>query len=553
MDIPYIEYDRLSKLLPPDAGEFSTSLADIFAEQVPERLVPVRREFEAFIREDTKHEAYLDKCRRLEGTKKSIGVHAAGVVVAPSDITDFCPTQRTKDGTTVTQYDMHYVEDLGLLKLDALGLDTLTMITNCLDLIKDTKAVGPLSNKLISVPDELIAAFPDLEDYQVYETTFQRGRILGLFQCDSPGMRRLLYEMQADCFNDIAAALALYRPGPLDSGITSSYVKRKSGTEATELWHDEIGPYVMETYGLTIYQEQIMQISQVLCGFTAEEADELRKVIGKKKREEIATFRAKFVDATEDIGKVNRQEAEAIYDSIEKFGRYAFNKSHSVAYGYLTYYTAWLKTYYPQHFMCAVLNKFVAAEVDRGAVKRVSKRNDDKKLQLYLGECKTMGIEVIPASIATSKYSFTTDNERIYYGLGSLPGIGIKVRDLLIWIEENGPLQSFGQLIYGILDSGLSLKLAKDLISAGCGNVDLSTREAEHLVQNLRKPCRCTLIPPKKNTCGRCKDTKWAKTPTNIVSEIRTLIKEKSKLSDKPSTQDLNEVVERTLTWPLSR
>jgi DNA polymerase-3 subunit alpha len=527
--IAFEDWDALSKSLPKDAGDFSATLADVF-DPLSEVPVHIKSKFNGFANRGKKEHDYLKACLGLEGVHKSSGVHAAGVIIAPGPITNYIPIMQANDGGLVTQWDMNEAEDLGLLKMDLLGLDTLTVVDSCIKTIKSSKLKGPLdSHKDVWDIITLAEAINDVEDSNVYNTVFKNGKTLGVFQCDSAGIRQLFIRMRCKNFNDIAAAISLYRPGPLDNGTTESYIRRSQGIEKISTWHEKVNLYFETTYGLAIYQEQIMQASQSLCGYSMNEADKLRKVIGKKKKDAIAELRKDFVDRAMEHSNIDLKKAEAIYDDIEAFGRYGFNKSHAVAYGTITYYTGWLKCYYPTAFMTAILNKFVAIEVDRGSSTRVSKRkNDDKtrKLDWYIKECANLNITVQSPNINMSQYEFTTNDRTIYFGIGALKSIGPRVRDIIQIrnSKESKKFSSFGELCHQILELGLTKTVTKQIVESGAADCFSKSRESLlEIVIGYPRDCRC--VTSKREDCKVCKGTKKTKATPGILDDIRKLMK----------------------------
>ncbi len=348
--------------------------------------------------------ALIDLALSLEGLPRNAGKHAGGVVIAPSRLTDFAPLYCEADGAgLVTQFDKDDVESVGLVKFDFLGLRTLTIIDKAMKTINADKAAGHTID-INRVPLNDAKTFALL---QRYETT-------AVFQLESRGMKDLIKRLQPDCFEDIIALVALFRPGPLQSGMVDDFIvrkknERKGDTGKVDYLHPSLEQVLKPTYGVILYQEQVMQIAQVLSGYTLGGADMLRRAMGKKKPEVMAQMRSSFVEGAIDNG-VEGGEAGHIFDLIEKFAGYGFNKSHSAAYALLSYQTAWLKAHYPAEFMCAVLS----ADMD----------NTDKVVTL-IDECQHMGLSIVPPDVNTSDFSFTAVNaDTVQYGLGAIKGIG---------------------------------------------------------------------------------------------------------------------------------
>lgn len=443
LDIPIETTSYVSSLIPPDAGEFSFSLEQILEkdEDAPQESVDALQEF---ISLNELNKDYINKAVQLEGTITHSGVHAAAMVIAPEPLSNILPVALSKDKSVISQFSMNEVEELGLLKMDLLGLDTLSVISNCLMMIQIDNPEGPLKDKKdINTLRDLQSAFPNLEDPNVYKKILSNGRSIGIFQCDSGGLRSLLSSIKCSSFSDICAAISLYRPGPLDSGIADSFIRRRRKEEAEQIWHEELRPYMADTHGLAIYQEQIMFASQVLCGFDLSEADKLRKIIGKKKKEDILAFREKFVSSAEKLGKISKKKADDIYSEIEFFGKYCFNLSHAAAYSVITFYTAWLKTYYPEYYLCALLNKFCVSDSS-------NKKNDSSLMMSYLLEAQTMGVTINAPSISSGFMQFRTlPNKSISYGLSAIKGIGGKIDKL---IDERIKRNGWPNLFYFLSD-----------------------------------------------------------------------------------------------------
>ena len=391
---PFGFVDRLSKLVPPEPG---MTLEKAFAAE------PALPELYAV---DEEVKELIDKCRILEGCTRNAGKHAGGVVISPTTITDFSPIYADADGNfPVTQFDKNDVETAGLVKFDFLGLRTLTIIDWALRLINpklEREGKEPIRIESIPLKDE--AAFRVLKNS---ETT-------AVFQLESRGMKDLIKRLQPDCFEDIIALVALFRPGPLQSGMVDNFIDRKHGREAVsypdEKWqHESLKEILEPTYGIILYQEQVMQIAQVLSGYTLGGADMLRRAMGKKKLEEMAKQRATFEEGAIANG-VDGELAMKIFDLVEKFAGYGFNKSHSAAYALVSYQTLWLKTHYPAEFMAAVMT----ADMD----------NTEKVIGL-VDECIRMKIKLLPPDINSGLYRFNVDEDgAIVYGIGAIKGVG---------------------------------------------------------------------------------------------------------------------------------
>ena len=387
---PYGFVDRISKLIPPDPG-MTLEKAFKAEPQLPE-----------VYESDEDVKDLIDMARILEGVTRNAGKHAGGVVIAPTTITDFAPLYCDDEGKNpVTQFDKNDVETAGLVKFDFLGLRTLTIIQWAIDMIKEGKNV-----------EVDISAIP-LEDAKSFRT-LQNAETTAVFQLESRGMKELIKRLKPDCFEDIIALVALFRPGPLQSGMVDNFIDRKHGREEisypdAEYQHECLQEILEPTYGIILYQEQVMQIAQEMAGYSLGGADLLRRAMGKKKPEEMAKQRGTFAEGAKG-NNIDPDLAMKIFDLVEKFAGYGFNKSHSAAYALVSYQTLWLKVHYPAEFMAAVMS----ADMD----------NTDKIVTL-VDECERMGIEILPPDLNAGKYKFTVDGKgRIVYGIGAIKGVG---------------------------------------------------------------------------------------------------------------------------------
>jgi len=406
---PYGFVDHLAKLIPFDLGiTLDKALAQ--EEQLRERY-----------EQDEEVRGLIDLALRLEGLVRNAGKHAGGIVIAPSDLTDFSPLYCEEGSqSTVTQFDKNDIEAVGLVKFDFLGLRTLTIIDWAVRTINyraaDTGA-GPLDISLI--PRDDAAAFALLKSCQ---TT-------AVFQLESRGMKDLIKRLQPDCFEDIVALVALFRPGPLQSGMVDDFIDRKHGRAAVAYPHPDLAPALKPTYGVILYQEQVMQIAQVLACYTLGQADLLRRAMGKKKPEEMAKQRQIFLDGAV-AREVDKETAGSIFDLMEKFAGYGFNKSHSAAYALVAYQTAWLKAHHPAPFMAAVLS----ADMDH-----------TDKVVMLIEECRHMEIEVQSPDVNRCEYAFSVADEKtIRYGLGAIKGVGESALEAIV--EEREQNGVFGDL-----------------------------------------------------------------------------------------------------------
>ncbi|UTZ35416.1 DNA polymerase III subunit alpha [Vibrio campbellii] len=405
---PFGFVDRISKLVPPDPG---MTLEKAFK---AEPALPELYDADEEVKE------LIDMCRLLEGCTRNAGKHAGGVVISPTTITDFAPIYADSEGHfPVTQFDKNDVETAGLVKFDFLGLRTLTIIDWALGLINPRlEREGKDPVRIESIPLDDAASFRLLQNS---ETT-------AVFQLESRGMKELIKRLQPDCFEDIIALVALFRPGPLQSGMVDNFIDRKHGREAIsypdEKWqHESLKEILDPTYGIILYQEQVMQIAQVLSGYTLGGADMLRRAMGKKKPEEMAKQRATFEEGAIANG-VDGELAMKIFDLVEKFAGYGFNKSHSAAYALVSYQTLWLKMHYPAEFMAAVMT----ADMD----------NTEKVVGL-VDECFRMKLTVLPPDINAGLYRFNVDeNGAIVYGIGAIKGVGEGPIDAILEARNKG-------------------------------------------------------------------------------------------------------------------
>lgn len=426
MAIPYGEVDRLSKLIP-----------NILNIKLDEALKQEPKLVEA-IAEKPIYSGLIDTARALEGLTRHASTHAAGVVVANKPLVDYLPLYKDqKSGNITTQFSMVKVEEIGLIKFDFLGLKTLTVIAGAVRLVRVD------SNPDFSLDD---ISFDDKKTYEL----FCSGATTGVFQLESSGMKELLVKMKPSTFEDIIALLALYRPGPLGSGMVDEFIKRKHGKVAISYDLPELEPILKDTYGVIVYQEQVMKIASTLAGFTLGDADILRRAMGKKKADEMAKQKEKFLEGAKSKG-FDLKKAEKIFDLMAKFAEYGFNKSHSAAYAMVTFQTAYLKAHYPVEFMASLLTEDM--------------ENTDKVIK-NISECKDMGLEVLPPDISVSMRDFTVSGNAIRFGLGGVKNVGSAAIDAIIETREKD--------------------LAFDSIFEFCENVDLR-RVNKRVIENLIK------------------------------------------------------------------
>jgi DNA polymerase-3 subunit alpha len=427
MDIPYADADRVAKAVPP---ALDMTLAKALAEN------PALKEME---QKDERVKELLAVARRLEGMTRHASVHAAGVVIAPRPLTEFVPLYKSQKDEIVTQWAMKEVERVGLLKMDFLGLSTLTLIRDALDEIKRTEGI------------ELDIDAVTLDDAKTYKL-FGDGQTYGVFQFESSGMRDLLRKAKPERLDDLIALNALYRPGPLKSGMVDDYIARKQGK--TEVKYDLalLAPILGDTYGVIAYQEQVMRIAAVLAGFSMGQSDVLRKAMGKKDPKVMAKQREAFMQGARANG-INEKKATKIFDLMEFFAGYGFNKSHSTAYALLAYQTGYLKANYPAHFMAALLT-IEAANTD--------------KLAMYLGECRDVGVTMLPPDINSSQLAFTVVNGAVRFGLCAVKNVGEgAILSMLAVRKERGRIDSLYTLCEHADLRLVNKRVFESLIKAG--------------------------------------------------------------------------------------
>jgi DNA polymerase-3 subunit alpha len=417
MDLPLQDADRLAKLVPDISLKklFSFTdleLADKF--KLSQDDLNSAKELRKIAEGNDLLAAVLKRAKDIEGSVRNTGIHACGVIITPDDLTNFVPVATAKDSVMVcTQYDNSVAESAGLLKMDFLGLKTLTLIKYAVRFVKEIRGID-------LDPDK----FP-VDDLKTYEL-FQRGETVGIFQYESPGMQKYMRELKPTEFADLIAMNALYRPGPLE--YIPAFIKRKHGIEPIVYDLDDCEEYLKETYGITVYQEQVMLLSQKLAGFTKGEADTLRKAMGKKDRPTLDKMKPSFLEKGQGKGH-DKEKLEKIWRDWEAFASYAFNKSHSTCYAWVAYQTAYLKANYPAEYMASVLS---------------NNMNDIKQVSFFMEECRRMGLKVLGPDVNESNYTFTVNKEgAIRFGLGAIKGLGLAPIEALVDERtKNGAFQS---------------------------------------------------------------------------------------------------------------
>jgi len=429
MDMPYGDVDRIAKLVPATIG--------MTLEKALEESPDLRKAYDG----DKTVRELIDTARKLEGLVRGSGVHAAGVVIAPRPLTELVPVARTKNDEIVTAYDMKAVEKMGLLKMDFLGLTTLTVIDDCLNLIEQ--------NRGQKIDIETIP----LTDEETYKRVFHSALTSGVFQFESGGMRDVLRRYKPETVEDLTALNALYRPGPIQGGMIDDFIERKWGRRKVEYMLPELEGILKETLGVIVYQEQVMQIANVVASYSLGEADLLRRAMGKKNADEMAKQRERFMSGAAALGHPKGIAGE-LFDQMEKFAGYGFNKSHSAAYALLAYQTAYLKTHYPVEFMAALLT---------------SETSKPENVVKYIGECREMGIAVEPPDIQVSGAQFTPHGDAIRFGLAAVKNVGGNAIESIIKAREEagGRFSTFWEFCEMVDLRVMNSRVIQSLIKAG--------------------------------------------------------------------------------------
>ena len=430
LEVPYAESDRLAKLVPPPSQGRHIPLSVSIKEDAD-----LRNEYE----NNPTAKEVLDYAIQLEGTIRSHGVHACGVVIAPDTLVNYIPLEMAQKGVVATQFPMGEVEELGLLKMDFLGLSNLTIINNAMRIIR--KAYKKEIN-LSELP---------LDDKKTYEL-FQRGDTTGVFQLESAGMKRYLRGLKPTTFEDIIAMVALYRPGPMQ--FIDSFIRRKHGEEEITYLHSGMKNSLKNTYGILVYQEQFMQISKEWCGFTGGQADTLRKAVGKKKIDLMKKVKPEFVEGAVKVGGATKEIAETFWTQLEEFANYCFNKSHAACYGLIAYWTAYLKAHYPDAFMAALMT---------------SDHDDTDRLAIEITECKHMGISVLSPDVNESfvEFAVVPNENKIRFGMSAVKGVGVGAVEEVLRAREDGSFTSVEDFARRVSTSKFNRKAWESLIKSG--------------------------------------------------------------------------------------
>lgn len=432
LQVPLSDADRLAKMIPPPVQGRHIPLKTSLKENAD-----LKKEYET----NSVAKQIFDLACLLEGTVRSHGVHAAGVVIAPEDIVNYVPLERAQKGGIATQYSMGPIEDIGLLKMDFLGLSNLTIIKNTLRIIK----------KAYDVDIEI--DFIPLDDKKTF-SLLQKGATTGVFQLESSGMKRYLKELKPTVFDDIVAMVALYRPGPMQ--FIDDFISRKHGKKEIKYLHDAMRPALESTYGVLVYQEQVMQISKELSGFTGGQADTLRKAIGKKQLDTLAKMKEAFIEGAVNNSQADRDDMEIFWKQLEEFAAYCFNKSHAACYGLIAYQTAYLKAHYPAAFMAALMT---------------NDYDNTDRLSIDISECKNMGIEVLPPDINESFHEFAVirenGTERIRFGLDAIKNVGKGAVEEVLRAREDSKFENISDFISRVSPRVVNRKNWESFIKTG--------------------------------------------------------------------------------------
>lgn len=453
LDLPLFEAERISKLIPNTlslAKIFSFANDKLKSSLRPEDFERVKELFE-LAKADDLGGTTIQQAKVLEGTLRNTGIHACGVIITPDDITNFVPVATAKDSDLyVTQFDNSVVESAGLLKMDFLGLKTLTLIKDTVKLVKYRTGID-------LDPDE----FP-IDDQKTYEL-FQRGETVGIFQYESPGMQKYMKELKPTVFDDLIAMNALYRPGPI--AYIPSFIKRKNGEEEITYDLEACEDLLKETYGITVYQEQVMLLSQKLADFSKGDADVLRKAMGKKQKDVLDKMKPKFIDQAVAKGHP-ADKLEKIWKDWEAFAEYAFNKSHSTCYAWIAYQTAYLKANYPAEYMAAVLS---------------NNMSDIKQVSFFMEECRRMGLQVLGPDVNESFYKFTVnENYAVRFGIGAVKGVGMGAVETIVSNRKTGRYKSIFDMAKRIDLRAANKKAFENLALAGGFDSFLGTHRAQY-------------------------------------------------------------------------
>lgn len=460
LNFPYNEVDRIAKMIPQELG------------MTIDKALQLNEELSAAYAENEGVQRLINIARGLEGIPRHASVHAAGVVISKEELTRYLPLQKNSDGSVTTQFTWENVEKLGLLKMDFLGLRTLTTIESTCRFLKENRGI---EIDIDGIP---------LDDAKTY-ALLSSGDTLGVFQLESSGMRAILKELKPDKFEHIIAMVALYRPGPLGSGMVENFIRCRHGREKIKYLHPLLEEILQDTYGVILYQEQVMQIASKLAGFSLGQADLLRRAMGKKKPEVIAAQKENFLKGALNNG-VERETALRIFELMEHFAGYGFNKSHSAAYALLAYQTAYLKANYPVEYMAALLSSFM---------------NNTDKVAMYIMEAKQHGIDILAPDINRSSIGFTVENGKIRFGLAAIKNVGENILQEIVSVREReGDFTSFGDFCMK-MSANLNRRVLESLIKAGA--FDSLNRRRSQLFEGMENILAKASIRQKEKESGQ--------------------------------------------------
>ncbi len=448
LGLSFAETDKIAQLVPAPRQGFDYPLAE--AMKMEKRLAEYAK---------GPGKELIELALKLEGLTRHSSTHAAGVVIGDRPLVDLIPLMVDKDGADVTQYSMKYVEKVGLLKFDFLGLKTLTVLKSACDIIKQSQGENIDLNSL------------PLDDTKTYSLLCS-GNTTGVFQLESTGIAEVTMRLKPSCFDDLVAILALYRPGPLDAGMVDHYIERKHGREEITYLHPLMADILQDTYGIIVYQEQIMQLARTLAGYSLGDADLLRRAMGKKNPQEMAKQRSLFIEGAAKQ-KINQKLAAEIFDQMETFARYGFNRSHSAAYAMISYQTAYLKAHYPVEFMAALMSL---------------EMNDSDKTLKNMNECRNQSIKVLPPDINISQSSFTVSGQEIRFGLSALSGVGEKAVDVIIEARLDGDFKDLEDIAERVDCRSVNKRVYESLIKSGaCDSFKLTRAELFSRIEEVIK------------------------------------------------------------------
>src|SRR5262245_40924696 len=430
LELPYAEVEKVAKMIPPPVRGRTISIDD---------AIKQNPELKQIIENNAQVSELIEIARKLEGCARHSSVHAAGVVISPRPIYDLVPVCQTPNDELTTQYVMSDLEKTGMLKMDFLGLTTLTIIEDCLKSVERETGVRP---DLANIP---------LDDGKALKL-FAAGLLDAIFQFESAGMREICRKLKPESLEDLSALNALYRPGPLDGGMVEDYIERRHGRKKVQYIVPQMQEVLENTYGILVYQEQIMQLAQILAGYSLGEADLMRRAMGKKKKEEMAPHEAKFIRGAVERG-IAEDKATRIFTLMAQFADYGFNRSHSFAYAYLAYQTAYLKAHYPTHFYSAVLSNEIA---------------NTEKVARYVSEMKTFGVQLLPPDVNISHEGFTPVRNCIRFGLAAIKGLGASAVQMIVAAREGGgPFRSIFDFAERVDQRAVNKRVLESLIKSG--------------------------------------------------------------------------------------